>query len=270
MSNHPTRRSLLGISACAMAAFPAIAEQQPSAKKGFGIALKPNPDWQAKLKKLNVNWFYTWGSKMPEGVPEGVEYIPMVWGRWSCNDSTMERLASEKHKTLLGFNEPDQHDQANMTVEQALDLWPKLMASGMRLGSPAGVHPDGEWMETFMKEVEQRGYRVDFIAIHSYYGKNPKHFLKRLEKIRKMYGRPIWITEFAVADWEAQADKPNRYSPEDAYTFMEAVLPALEKLDYVERYTWFSAPKPSHALAPSVLFNKDGSLTKLGRLYSSY
>ena len=28
-------------------------------------------------------------------------------------------------------------EQANMTVEQALELWPKLMATGQRLGSPA-------------------------------------------------------------------------------------------------------------------------------------
>ena len=185
---------LVGI--CLFPGTAVMADDGSSNKKGFGIALKKNPQWQQKLKALNVDWFYTWGSKIPEGIPAGVEYIPMVWGRWSCNDSTMARLASEKHKTLLGFNEPDQHGQSDMTVEQALDLWPKLMASGMRLGSPAGVHPDGEWMVAFMKEVELRGYRVDFITVHSYYGKTPKHFLQRLEKIHKLYNRPLWITEF--------------------------------------------------------------------------
>ena len=38
---------------------------------------------------------------------------------------------------LLGFNEPDLAEQANMTVEKALELWPRLEATGMRLGSPA-------------------------------------------------------------------------------------------------------------------------------------
>jgi len=257
------------MSACAMAALPALAAKPSSAKKGFGIALKANPDWRTKLEMLRANWFYTWGSKMPEGIPPGVEYVPMVWGRWSCNDQTMRRLAAEKHKTLLGFNEPDQKDQANVTVEQALEIWPKLMESGMRLGSPAGVHPDGEWMEAFMEQVKRRGYRVDFIAVHSYYGKVPKHFLKRLEKLHKLYKRPLWITEFAVADWAARADNPNQYSPDDVCRFMEAVLPALEKSDYVERYAWFSAPKPTPVLAPSALFDQNGALTKLGRLYSA-
>ncbi len=38
---------------------------------------------------------------------------------------------------LLGFNEPDMSSQSNMTVSDALRLWPRLMATGMRLGSPA-------------------------------------------------------------------------------------------------------------------------------------
>ena len=258
------------MSACAMAALPAFAAKPSSTKKGFGIALQANPDWRAKLETLRADWFYTWGSKMPESIPPGMEYVPMIWGRWSSNDQTMQRLASEKHKTLLGFNEPDQKEQANMTVEQALEIWPRLMKSGMRLGSPSGVHPDGEWMEAFMEEVKRRGYRVDFIAVHSYYGKTPKHFLKRMEKIHKLYKRPLWITEFAVADWAARTDNPNQYSPDDVFRFMETVLPALEKRDYVERYAWFSAPKPNPMLAPSALFGKDGKPTKLGRLYSSF
>lgn len=243
---------------------------EPSAKKGFGITIAQNPDWPIKLRQLHVKWFYTWGPKMPEGIPQGVEYIPMIWGQWTCNDETMQRLVGEKHKTLLGFNEPDQSEQANMSVEKALELWPRLMETGMRLGSPAGVHPDGEWMTAFMAEADKRGYRIDFITIHNYYGSNPKHFLNRLEKIRKLYNKPLWVTEFAVADWGARADKPNQYSPADVYKFMEVVLPSLEILDYVERYAWFSAPKPTHALAPSVLFDSDGALTRLGQLYASF
>ena len=31
---------------------------------------------------------------------------------------------------LLGFNEPDMASQSNMSVQQALDLWPQLEPSG--------------------------------------------------------------------------------------------------------------------------------------------
>jgi len=230
--------------------------------------VKKNPDWAAMLQAINAKWYYTWSSDQAEMSPAGIEFIPMQWGRWGCTAEKMTRLKA-RHDTILGFNEPDQHEQANMSIEEALALWPILMESGMRLGSPAAVHPDGEWMTVFMEESARRGYRIDFINMHSYMGKNSKHFLNKVERIYKRYKKPIWITEFAVADWDARADKPNKFSPDDAYEFMEKALPELEKTDYVERYAWFTSPTPSLAVAPSVLFNEDGSLNRLGRLYAS-
>jgi hypothetical protein len=50
---------------------------------------------------------------------------------------------------------------------------------------------------------------------------------------------------------------------------MHRVLPALERLDFVERYAWFDEPDPQPALETSRLFNTDGSLTELGELYAS-
>ncbi len=270
MGKQVDRRTALGMGSWAIIAGTAFAKFGGSSKKGFSIALKENPDFLAKLQKLNIDWFYTWGTKIPEGIPSGCEYVPMIWGEWNCTDQVMKRLVSEKHQSLLGFNEPEHKKQANLSVEKALELWPKLMETGIRLGSPACGNPDGEWMATFMAEAEKRGYRVDFITVHSYMGKDTEHFLKRLENIHKLYRKPLWITEFAVADWKAREDKPNRYSPESVYTFMETVIPALEKIDYVERYAWFSAPKSIPPLASSVLFNPDGSLNKLGQLYSNF
>ncbi len=261
---------MIGMSMCALAGCAAVEEQSKSRKKGFGIGVTKNADWSNRLQALDVKWFYTWGSDMAEHIPAGIEFVPMVWDRKKCTDEVIKRLVGEGHDTLLGFNEPDHGRQANLSVEEALKLWPRLMDSGMRLGSPGAVHPSGEWMTAFMEQATHRGYRVDFICVHSYMGDNPKHFLKWLEKIHKLYKRPLWITEFAVADWKAKGDKPNRYSPEDVFKFMEAVLPKLEKLDYVERYAWFSSPKPKPAVKPSVLFNPDGTLNQLGRLYASF
>ena len=264
------RRKILCSGTCLLAGAAVGQDASVFRKKGFGIALRSNPDWQEKLQKLNAKWFYTWGPNQPEPIPKGIEFIPMIWGKWNCNRTFVKQLAERGHDTLLGFNEPDQAKQSNIPVEEALRLWPLMMESGMRLGSPAGVHPEGEWMTAFMKESNKRDYKIDFISIHSYYGDNPKQFLNRLNKIHKLYNKSLWITEFAVADWEAREDKPNKYSADQVYQFMEAVLPALDKLDYIERYAWFSAPKPSYALAPSVLFDSDGSLNRLGKLYASF
>ena len=46
--------------------------------------------------------------------------------------------------------------QANMTVQQVLDFWPKMMETGLRLGSPAtseGAEVTGQWLGDFMAQV---------------------------------------------------------------------------------------------------------------------
>jgi hypothetical protein len=142
------------------------------------------------------------------------------------------------------------------------------METGMRLGSPGCVHPDKEYMVDFMKGVKERGLRVDFINVHSYGGPNPEALVKRLENVHRMFDeRPLWITEFAVGDWEAESVEKNRHKPETVLRFMEKVLPMLDKLDFLERYAWFPAKTTSIPLGTSALFNEDGSLTRLGECY---
>jgi hypothetical protein len=85
-----------------------------------------------------------------------------------------------------------------------------------------------------------------------------------------MYGRPVWITEFGVGDWQAKSVQEHRYSPEKVLEFMQGVLPELDKLDFVEKYAWFPAGQDSKSLGTSALFHKDGSLTKLGQFYANY
>ena len=58
-----------------------------------------------------------------------------------------------------------------MTANQALRLWPQLMATRLKLASPAvafgGATPGG-WLDRFMNGAQARGYRVDFITLHWY------------------------------------------------------------------------------------------------------
>jgi hypothetical protein len=86
-------------------------------------------------------------------------------------------VASSKagESPLLGFNEPDGEKQANLTVQQALDLWPMLEKTNRRLGSPATVNPANEWMTKFMVGAKQKSCRVDFVCVHWYRGNNPDH-----------------------------------------------------------------------------------------------
>jgi hypothetical protein len=129
------------------------------------------------------------------------------------------------------------------------------------------VHPDNDWMTAFMKGVDKRGLRVDFICVHSYAGPGADSLVKRLEQVHALYKRPIWITEFAVADWNAKTPAENRFKPERIADFVSELLPKLEAMDIIERYAWFHGGVSGGPISSSKLFNPDGSLTVVGEAY---
>lgn len=270
---------VLGLLVTADTAAADRAEKPPPGKKGVCLVTgKQNKDsWRHKVAALKVSWHYCWNAKIPDAEPKGVEFVPMVW-RYSGNEKAFESRIREvmemkrRHGAthLLGFNEPDRDKQANMTVEQAIKAWPVLQKTKLRLGSPAPAKATGPWLASFMKEAEKRNLRVDFICVHWYGEPNPEQFIRHLNKVHQMYGRPIWITEFAVADWKAPSVQKNRHSPKTVLNFMKEVLPKLDELDFVERYAWFPGQPENKALAPSALFTPAGQLTELGEFYASH
>jgi len=48
--------------------------------------------------------------------------------------------------------------------------------------------------------------------------------------------------------------------------FMQRLLPQLESLSFVQRYSWFSGDPASSALWPSALVDAKGQLTALARV----
>jgi len=69
----------------------------------------------------------------------------MIWGAAGVTTGTLDTVGHEGH-VLLGFNEPDLSSQPTMTVRQALDLWPKLMATGMTLATPRSPGCARRWL----------------------------------------------------------------------------------------------------------------------------
>ena len=267
------RRELLQLTAMAALAPGTAALGAPRAsskgKKGLGMGFRSGR-WAESLQSLNCKWFYSWMPTFPPDVPKGMEYIPMI-AKDPGNPEVIAKAGQAAKASgighLLGFNEPDQAKQANMTVEQALAMWPLLEKTGLRLGSPACVHPDNEWMQTFMKAAKKQKLRIDFVCVHSYGNDDPTKLVNRLEKIEKLYDKPLWITEFAVGDWSAKSTAANRYKPGAVLKFMEAVLPKLDRLSFIERYAWFPAKPDNPALGTSALFDENGKLTRLGECY---
>jgi hypothetical protein len=168
----------------------------------------------------------------------------------------------------LGFNEPDKASQSNLTVAQALSYWPQLVAHGQRLGSPATAgNPtkSGSWLETFMNSTPTP--QVDFICCHWYAPPNATTFLKFIDDIYTKYQKPIWVTEFAVADWNNKT--LGGYPVDQVKQFMKTACAGLDKRTYVERFTWKTRSTSDVNMGTSAIFNDDSSLTALGQIYAS-
>jgi hypothetical protein len=219
---------------------PAVAA---SAKKGVSAA-NVSGVTQA-LGDVRGSWYYTWASN-PRGIaaPAGVEFVPMIWGPGSVTRQQLDE-AKANGRTLLGFNEPDLPGQASMPVSQALDLWPQLQGTGLRLGAPAvafGGDRAGGWLDQFMSGAAARGLRVDFIPLHWYGGDFSAAATDQLrgylQAVYNRYHRPIWLTEYALIDFSGST--PRYPSQDQQVAFVRNSTAMLQGLSFVERYAWFS------------------------------
>ena len=199
------------------------------------------------LADVHASWYYNWAADRGTGAaPAGVEFVPMIWGGAAVTSATLARVKTQGH-VLLGFNEPDFSSQSNLTVDQALALWPQLMATGMRLGSPApatGASSAGGWLDRFMTGAASHGYRVDFIALHWYGsdfapGAATGQLRSYLQATYDRYHVPIWLTEYALINFSGSAKYP---SPSQQAAFVTQSTTMLAALPYVERYAWFALP----------------------------
>jgi Glycosyl hydrolase catalytic core len=226
------------------------------------------------LAESGASWYYNWGAA-PNGItaPPGVSYVPMIWGAASVTSANLAQAGRESH-VLLGFNEPDQSSQADMSVAQALALWPRLMATGMTLGSPAvasGAATPGGWLDQFMAGARARGYRVDFIAVHWYggdfrTGPAVQELQSYLQAVYARYRLPVWVTEFALASYGGGTATFPAEAQQAA--FLTGATTMLDGLPYVQRYAWFALPT-SAGSGTTGLFAPGPSVTQVGRAFES-
>ncbi|QNA71438.1 sigma-70 family RNA polymerase sigma factor [Streptomyces sp. So13.3] len=240
-----------------------------SAKKGVGVWTFPGVD-QA-LTQSGASWYYTWSTRHQGVAGSGTAgFVPMIWGAASVTDAALAQARAES-PYLLGFNEPDMAAQSNMTVEQALSLWPRLSAAGRTVGSPAvayGGDTAGGWLDRFMSGAAARGYRVDFIALHWYGGdfSTPaavSRLKSYLQAVHDRYHKPIWLTEYALIDFSHGTRFP---TPQQQASFVTASTAMLAALPYVQRYAWFGLPA-SDTAPSSGLFRSGAVATEAGRAF---
>ena len=253
---------------------PPLARASLSARRALKGAAHGGDDALAlrQIRSLNASWYYSWGSAYT--VTTNPSFVPMVWSANALlNKDALGDVARQLPQTrtrhLLGFNEPDHPGQASMSVDEAIRLWPHLQSTGLRLGSPATVGVRSPWLDQFMARARQANLRVDFMTMHSYASPNPESFLAKVWYLHQRYGRPVWVTEFAVADWSATPARPSRYTSREIGYFMQVAVAGMRVMPFVERFAWKSREPSDPAMGPSALYKTNGQLTSLGRLYAS-
>lgn len=212
---------------------------------------------------LNVRWKYNWN--IDQNSTRDLEYVPIRQTRWwpGLGQDWKARGASQ----LLGYNEPDKSDQANMAVGDAIYSWPDLLGTGLRLGAPA-VSDGGRsgWLYPFMTQADAANLRVDFVPVHYYWCASPSspsaaasQMYDFLKATYDQVKRPLWVTEWNNgANWTGCGDPS--YAQQQAA--VAAMIEMLDNTPFVERYAPFNWVEDVRRLEWD-----DGSLTSAGVTY---
>jgi hypothetical protein len=265
----------------------AQAAEPYSLKKGIGYQAGKGLAYQANVLHLtNVSWYYDWGVPTTRNtlVDPTIEFVPMVWWGNGLPNSVSEAATVAKIaglnvpgfypvENLLGFNEPDHTDQANMTVAQVLGAWPALeniaLPGGLNIGSAAmtGFHA---MQQEFMTTALSTGLKVDFMTFHDYpgWGTSFNGIMNNAQQYYNAYGKDIWITEYNMADWSGTAG----YTLAQGYTWIAESLYRLEQSPIITRYAIFPWDTTHAAGYASAVLNPGttASLTPVGELYGEY
>ena len=198
------------------------------------------------LQATGAGWYYNWGTAPGNIGGFDATQRPMFWG-WQSQGS-IDYALSLNPDYILGYNEPERSDQANIAVADAITNWTTISNStdaynsshgtSIKLTSPA-VSDTGDgkaWMSSFMTDAQNAGLQVDAVAFHWYGVSNPNDpagaassFIGSMNWYHQ-WGLPVFVTEFAIHDWGGS------YPVEDMIEanrqFLDIVVPWLESTSW--------------------------------------
>lgn len=189
------------------------------------------------------NWFYSWSATAENDCEYG-DYHPMQWG-WLTSDTPVilrdqpKWYARSQVTCAMGFNEPDKSEQSNIPEEDAADQWPRLERMQLPLVGPCPAQSNGSWRQNYEAMAAERGLRSEYMALHWYAGCNggsPQNIINVINSLYSAYGKPIWITEFAVKDWSGTSTGWNR---NDNFNWLAEFLWRAEGIAHLKKYSLF-------------------------------
>lgn len=274
------------------ASFIRIAKWQYPSKKGWaGSVWSSAPNGLQYVNEqcdyTNSTWFYNWGTSTDWTTNPNAndstynqEFVPEKWG---TGDAAHKLLELKNVSHLLGYNEPDHTEQSNVSVEKAIEEWPQLLRTGLRLGSPATTN--FSWLYSFMSEAKKKNYRVDYVVIHAYWGGlSGNEWYAKLKEVHDKTGCPIWIKEWNNgANWTKEGwPSGTEAQQQKQLNDLKQILTVMDTCSFVERYSIYNWVQDKRAIIlngkltpageyyaanqPEYFFNKDGEVVPTWRV----
>jgi hypothetical protein len=212
---------------------------------------------------------YNWGQVENNDI--GTNFIPMMHGpskatsqEWLAN---VEKAVKKGSKAVMGFNEPDHSEQANLSPAAACSAWKEYMnpiASShpdLTIIGPSvtnGPPPMGtDWLSRFHDACPDAVVHATNIHFYDIYEKATiDRFKAQVEKAAAIYGKPVWVTEFGL--------NPGSATQEQAASFLKEAMAYLDASDKVQGYSWFMVGTGENQL------NSGNGLSAVGQVYASY
>ncbi|KAF2858821.1 glycoside hydrolase family 128 protein [Piedraia hortae CBS 480.64] len=190
----------------------------------------------------HVSWAYNWASSCA-GLSKNLNFIPTLWGTaeefvsvWKEN---AQSAIDNGSKYLFSFNEPDNSAQANMSPGEAAAAYKQYMmpfaGKGVKLCAPSITNAGGNmglnWLTSFIEACD--GCQIDCLNLHWYDSHDKTDYFKsHIQNATDIAGgKPVWVTEFGCTDG----------TPADISSFLQDVMPWMDKEDKVEGYAYFMA-----------------------------
>ena len=223
---------------------------------------------------VEPHWFYNWNINSNSTLDW--EYVAIrQQPYWPGLDQDW-KARGVSH--LSGFNEPDNSAEDayknlnNGSVSSAIDHWPPLLNTGLRVGAPAVTDGGSNWLYEFMDSADAAGLRVDYVPIHYYkcYGNNDyptgaaDALYNFLKSVHDRVQRPLWVTEFNNgANWtEDYCADPDINQNKNV---IEAMINMMDSVPWIERYAIYSNVEWTRRT-----HYDDGSLTPMGIMYRDH
>jgi hypothetical protein len=220
-------------------------------------------------KAAGVQCWYDWSPK------PGSDGIPMIYA-----SAHIGQVLSGDATWLMGFNEPEQPRQANMTPQQAAIAWATVEQTypDRKLVSPGVMNLTWltNWRAAYWTAYGKNP-KVDALAVHWYYQNDgePLQSFKRqvqlAENMAAQWGvREVWITEFALYPcWGYDSVQ----FVKDAYAWLDT-RPTVTRAFLFQVFWYNDGRQSERAWAPPIecysgLGLDDGSLTDIGEAFKS-